>query len=302
MPHCDFMLGFVLDAKEKSMPPTVMFEPRHLQLVLSMRPTAFLPGRQRAQKVDQLFEALEVIQARMSDNEIYYFALDVGGSHRTGEEFNPWTNKNIADWGRLAIRPELRPRLKEWLGALATLLKDAQSSGRSTASLWELDEYQLGEAAASACAFVDVSLVPCYTRLLRLWDMDHEVRQFDTINEIIEHHGICAQTEELLYVRTVEARGQTGDGQIEHLLPILNKAYGDFTTSTLFRRMVQGMHATDLAWRLGYKGDNVAAIKVDPAAKQPNLSNRRLFFSPTLQSAAAGLLAELDARAGLSPV
>ena len=77
-----------------------------------------------------------------------------------------------------------------------------------TKSVFESETWQLGELAAASCALADASFVPFHTRLLRLWDLDHEVNQGATIKRIIRRHGLRSEVEELLFVQCVEEPGQ----------------------------------------------------------------------------------------------
>jgi hypothetical protein len=286
------------------MPIEVNFDPRHLHLVLSVGSKSLLPGRRGDQTVDKLFEAIQIIRDRMGDKKIYYLCLDICSNHRKGEEFTAWTKPAVASWVRIARDRRLRERLKQWLTELEKLLIEANSSaGRSTGGLWEGEETQLGEVAASAFAAADVTFVSFYARLLKVWDTSHEVMQGDTIDSIIENHGICAETEELLYARAVE----TGYGvdQIGGLFPILQEHYGDFTKSSLFRKIVETLHARDRAWRVKEHEKFVELLARNPKAKPNVLSERNLFVYwrniPQLKQAADRLLEELDTTAGPLP-
>lgn len=268
------------------MPVKIVLEEDHLQLVLSIKPRGLLPGQKLDHTVDQMFEALEIIRNRVSDGDIYYFTIDIANAHSAGEEFVPWHDGAVPRWGAIAREARLHSRLQQWLSAVEDLIVSTDATaGRSTAGIWEHDETQFGEPAASVFALAHRSFIPFYTRLLKVWDLDHEVHQSEAIDAIVRTHGICPETEDLLVARACAGYGQ---GQIEDLFPYLQEQYGDFSNSALFRRMVQECHARDRAWRQSMPGKNLA--------------DRQIFnycpSAPVLKEKAAAILKELDALAG----
>jgi hypothetical protein len=210
------------------MPIEAIYEPSHMQLILGIKSNSSDPETRITDVVDQLDEALDIVRARMTDESIYFMALDIARGYKPGEEFMPWGVERIANWGQIAIRPQHHNRMKRWFERLEMLLNDAANSKSSSSYIWEHELVQIGEAAAYAFALADLSFVTFYTRLLALWDMDHEVMQFEAIDNILTIHGICAETEGLLRVRASKAIGQRGHDQFIELMPVLEKHYGDF--------------------------------------------------------------------------
>ncbi|OKO70854.1 hypothetical protein AC628_29870 [Bradyrhizobium sp. NAS96.2] len=107
--------------------------------------------------------------------------------------------------------------MKDWLVRLEQTLQLAETNRRSTGSLWEHDETQFGEPVATHLALLDVEFVPYYTRLLRLWDMGHEVHTGGFVDDIVEKHSIRAETEELILVYTEQCGGSDDLGLLELL-------------------------------------------------------------------------------------
>ena len=89
-----------------------------------------------------------------------------------------------------------------WIVRIEKTLKLAETLSRSTSSLWEDDVTQFGEPLAAHMALLDVEFVPYYTRLLRLWDQGHQVHMGGAVVEIVNKHGVRAETEELILCYT----------------------------------------------------------------------------------------------------
>jgi hypothetical protein len=284
------------------MPVKTVFEQSALQLVVSLFPTASSQEEALDQTVDQLFEALQVIRGQLMNKDIYHFAIDICGSHEGGDEFDPWSDEAIPAWSQIAVHSRLHGRLEQWLSEVEKLIAEANSGVRSNGSVWELDEYQLGEVAACAFALVSRNFVPFYVRLLKVWDLDHMSHLPEAIEAIVKRHSICPEIEELLF--ELETSGY-GHGQAEALFPYLQEQYGDFPNSPLFRRMVETLHAKDLAWRISAHENYLERLAKDSNAKPTNLSKRHIFAycpsAPALTEAANRLLAELDLSAGPLP-
>jgi len=130
---------------------------------------------------------------------------------------NPWEVFCPTFWTKASAVPHLRQRTKDWLVRLERTLKLAETHSRSTDSLWEHDETQFGEPLATHMALLDVEFVPYYTRLLRLWDMGHEVHTGGFVDDIVNKHGIRAETEELILCYTEQTGGIDDLGLLELL-------------------------------------------------------------------------------------
>jgi len=210
-----------------------------------------------------LYKALEKIVESLEDKSIYFFSIEIECGSNTMEpetvgypqaaypegEYNPWEAQRLDFWLSAFKAPHLHQRIKDWFVRLEEVLEQIKGYKRSTEGLWE-DEYtQFCEPLISYLANCDIEFVPYYTRLLRRWDLMHEVKQLEVIDAIFRKFGACAETEELLYCRVVETEGQHEIDQVEKLFPFLQEEYGDFTKSLLFRRMVARWHAKELELR-----------------------------------------------------
>lgn len=76
-----------------------------------------------------------------------------------------------------------------------SLIRENQDTQISCIS--EDDETQFGEVPATVLAAANKRYVPIYTDLLRVWDLDHAVRQFEVVEHLVEVHGKNAETDAL---------------------------------------------------------------------------------------------------------
>lgn len=230
-------------------------------------------------KVAEVLDGLDHFLAKTRDDisgdeRVYYYGYTVRnlapsptflrritGKARQPEserEIDPWAEQTIQFWKDAARETALHQRIKKWLDDAADLIAYADTLRHHTASLWEYDTTQLGEAEATTLALIDVTFVPKYTALLRVWDLEHEVTQYDTINAIFGKYGICPETEDLLVCRMAENSGQHEDDNLAHWLPTLEEHYGPFTKSRLFQRIVAQCHVNAVD---RYNRDVIAATQ-----------------------------------------
>lgn len=245
-----------------------------LMLVLSIRSSCLTD-----ETTADLNTALAIISDSLSDNSLYYRAVDLSGTWRAGEdEFNPWDAANVDAWVEVAGRPTSLTGLRSWLADLRKLLARHQSEKHT--SIWEAEEVQLGEVPLSVLAIAHLEFVPIYADFLDVWDNMNAGQQSSVVTEIVQAHGHYSEVEDLL-VKLVAYKGGDSD-LIEYALrPELEKLYGDFSKSALFRRMVETMHAR--------------------GSELQDSTGKRYIFSylpswPELSEAAQVVLAELDAR------
>lgn len=159
--------------------------------------------------------------------------------------FEPWTVENRRFWIEVANIESLRADVFALLQKMEELVRLGQSVETSMWGLWEVDEVQFGEIPAMVLAEHCRAFVPYYTKLLRCWDMDHEVLQLEAIDRIVRAHGICPETEELLFARIAENPGQHGRDQIDNLFPFLQGHYGNFVKSKLFVDVITHIHENE---------------------------------------------------------
>lgn len=220
------------------MPVEVHYETSHGQIILNRHSKTASQQKRLDQIIDQLFEALEIIGSRLADEDIYYHGLNITGKYHAEESFMPWCDEAVAAWAELATSPIHHERLKAWLVQIEKLIVKANGLDRHTESIWEEDEVQLGEPAISVFAMIDKTFIPYYERLLRVWDMAHEVSQGEMIYEIVKKHGICAETEDLLYCRIIDRPYDGWPHTIEYLYPLLKELCNDLPNHHLFQRIV----------------------------------------------------------------
>lgn len=195
------------------------------------------------QTFDDIMSGLDLIRAALEAKEEYNFYKIFVATPNAPDEYSPqptawggfsvWGIFGRGFWHMVAPNAHFRPHIEAYFDKVETTLRGA--SGQ----FLEDTDVAFAEPVVSCLAMIDVAFVPYYTRLLGLWDMSLEAHQFEVINNIIQKHGLCAETEELLYVRTcTAATGHHGMDHISVLLPFLDEQLGGFTSSPLFHRMV----------------------------------------------------------------
>lgn len=173
-----------------------------------------------------------------------------GGKLFTGADSRE--NKQVADrydsvrafYDAFLNRPALSRHVNTWLDKMLKVL----SATPTYDAIFETEEYQLGELLTSTLALSDIEWVPTYAKFLAQWDLDHEVLQSKEIAAIFDCHGVCQETEDLLYCRTVTNRGQHGHDDLDSLFPVLQAHFGDFTQTLLFRSIVKDLYDKKVAW------------------------------------------------------
>ncbi len=226
--------------------------------------------------IDDLHAAFEKFLEDQADGQAHYFKYEFyegeepfyGVLEPQKDELDICYGTVIAFHASWIASDALRPRLRKWFERMETALSAAHADGGDT--IWESDEVQLGQTILAMLAVSDVSNVPYYTRFTALWDLDHETTQFAETEAIIGAHGICEETERLLYCRVVENIGQWGSEVLAKFLPELDAHYGDFSKSLLFRSIVVDYHTA------GWECDE--------------------FYEDRLNTAAAAIIAKLPVR------
>jgi hypothetical protein len=307
------------------MPVLTHFDPDDMRFECHVTCSDLTSKAELARALDDYGTALGMIGARMGEKGTYNFAIRMSGKtpllarltakaprgaaldsvrHIAEAKGNAgddesWTYLCPEFWLSACQHPELRPKIDGLIDRIEGLLKEANARlPNATASLWEHEETQFGEPLVTLLALHDRSFIPAYVRLLRQWDMDHEVHQAECIDLIVRTHGICAETENLLHCRAAVNPGQGGRDQIENLFPFLQEAYGDVTQSALFERIVTTVHGQDLAERRKAFEDYRSRKAANPATRPPGLPERSLFKYcnyPELTAGAERLFARLDA-------
>lgn len=190
---------------------------------------------------------------------------------------NPWQTLCAEFWLAALKHKELELEVRDIVGRIERIFKRVNDGGVTVTGLWETEQVQFGEPLVTLLALHDRRFVPDYTRLLAQWDMDHEVLQFEVIKLIVNKYGVCPETEDLLYCRAIRNPGQNGYDQIEDLFPVLQRAYGDFTQSLLFGRIVEAAYIADLDYRKEVFSEFVKRKVRDPEARSPNLDQAHMF-------------------------
>lgn len=249
----------------------------------------------------EMIALLGQIEELLRDEDINYFGLDPTGKWRPDQGmFDPWQEDGIAFWAAIAADWGLRKDAMAWFDAIAGLIKRSEKLQSWSESLWECDSSQFGELGAAVCALQDLAFVPVYTRFLRLWDMDHEVNQSETISMIVKKHGLCPETEALLYTRCVDAQGQGGFAELEGAADLFEAKYDNLAEAPLLKRIASAIHAEIYEGRR-----NEWERYLSKEISRPLRIVDRGYFgrsdSSKLHEAATRIVAELDAAAGPMP-
>lgn len=243
-------------------------------LVLSIR-----NDRADNAEICDLDEALATISDSLEDKSLFFRALDLSGEWRSGSgDFDPWNSDNLRAWAILSSRSTALPGLHKWLGEVENLLR--RHLAEKYTPIWESGEVLFGEIPLSILAVSNLEFVPVYTNFIDVWGDINTQRQYSIVAEIVQTHGRCSEVENLL-LKLVAYKGGDGD-LIEYVLRSeLEKLYGDFPKSELFRLMVMTMNAR--------------------GSELQDSTGKRYIFNympswPELTDAAQTILAELDAR------
>lgn len=149
-----------------------------------------------AQMMNDLNDALALIEENTRDENTYYGTIDVSGTWRPGDsELEPWDEPFFSAWKKLIAMPGLHQPLATWLGRVMNLVK--LSNETLFSCLAEHDTTQFAEVPASLLATADLRYVPIYTQFIKVWDMDHAVSQFEVSQHLISGHGETSETIEL---------------------------------------------------------------------------------------------------------
>ena len=152
------------------------------------------------------------------------------------------------------------------------------------------------EPLVSLLALQDLRFVDAYRRLMNQWDMHHEVEQLELIHLIVRTHKMCPEIEQLLYDRATISLGQNGEEQINDIYPLLQQAYGTFTESSLFQRIITWLHAVDMEDRqdayASYK--EMASRMPTPVPRERNTPPFHYSENADLKTAAEKMFADLD--------
>lgn len=263
--------------------------------------TATLTESRLRATLKDLVTALGEIEARLGQRELYFFGLDPTGTWSPEEgEFYAGDDHVALFWQDVVTRPELHADARAYFEAALSLLKHAQSVSRSSDGIWECDTVQLAELGITVFACAQVEFVPLFTRFLRVWDMDHEVNQSDAIITIVQQHGVCPETEELLFTRSVEAQGQTGHGDFEEVADLFAAHHGGLAKAPLLRLIVSTLHTDDYEYRKADWDKYQAGEQSQPT----NYADRDLVNAwcyPKLAAAVQPIIEELDAAMGPMP-
>jgi nitroreductase len=148
---------------------------------------------------------------------------------------------SLVFWAAVTKLPEPEPEIVQKVHAFFARIA-AQNAIMKYSQFRCSQAYLLGEFEAMMLAVANRQYVPCYTSLLRHWDMEHESReQYDSINDLVMAHGPCPEVDDLIATRLIEAPGQHGFEQFQELHAKIVEWYGDPLESPVYKCAEQKM-------------------------------------------------------------
>lgn len=104
--------------------------------------------------------------------------------------------------------------VERWVSILEGISRENTDDWGNKPGLWEdEDGVAIGESALLSLVMREQRWLPLYTRLLKIWDLGHEVHTRSSINAIVRTHGWSAPMADLL-VQRVAVDGQHGPRQV----------------------------------------------------------------------------------------
>lgn len=257
-------------------------------------PEAILNGLDQAcEAVDRIAERVRS-RERGADYHVIDIVLKCPAAEILGVEATlHWTQaqpdlpaffpmNSLVFWAAVARLPRPEPRIVQRIDKFFARI-DALNAAMEFSPPRCSQAYLLGEFEAMMLASGQRHFVPCYTTLLRHWDMEHETpEQHDTINTLVMAHGPCPEIDDLIATRLIEAPGQHGFEQFQELHPKIAEWYGDPLASPVYTcaaakmaqrgvtnlAPLQEIFATD--WR-----DSREFHSPEPVQQAPDESDRR---------------------------
>lgn len=232
--------------------------------------------------------ALTDLEAHLSDKDLYYhqICLEIKGiepqnggfvgASMGDETYDPWTSFCPSFWDKAISIPKCQDNIEKLLHRWRGIIEKGNQTAVSC--LAEGDETQLGQPLLTHLALRDRRFVPHFKYFLQHWDMDHEVEISSAIIEILETHGMCDETEDLLNYCLLE-RG--GFGMNDLLLQTFEEIDPKASQSLLFRRFIILNYRGHL--NSAAEGCRVYQARLKSGAEDAEDALRNLAYRPVLQ-------------------
>jgi hypothetical protein len=209
------------------------------------------------QACDAVDRIVEMVHVGEKTSDSYAYVIDIAlkcpDAELLGEEVttnwaqaetnlqNFFPMNSLVFWAVIAKWPEPEPQFVQKIHAFFARIA-AQNADMTYSNLNSSHAYRLGEFEAMMLAAANRQYLPCYTSLLRHWDMLHGTsQQYDTINELALAHGPCPEVDDLIATRLTEAPGPHGFEQFQELYPKIVEWYGDPLESPVYKCAEQKM-------------------------------------------------------------
>lgn len=181
-------------------------------------------------------------------------------------------------WKAAIQVPELKDRAQ---GHFADLLKIMAEAPVHSDQFFEDEETHFCEPVLYYLAAADIDFVPTFAQFLRQWDMDHSVNVQHLVPLLVEEHGICTQTEDLIEAYLLDNPAYVEAAPV--LLDALHEHYGEEIAQVpLFRALV--FHAMSRGLSAAVRDLDVYAKKHRKGLdeKRPNLNPAALLRKENL--------------------
>ncbi|MGB5988305.1 MAG: hypothetical protein WBG43_00980 [Marinifilaceae bacterium] len=143
-------------------------------------------------------------------------------------------------------------------------------------NIWESEEYGLAENAIYKCALTDKKFVDYYSRMLLVWDMGHEVNQYDEVVDIIKKYGWCTEVEDLI-INRVNCCGQHDSEFMNEYVDFILENNPDLENSNFFIKLVDFIYK-DFDTHAKWERD--AEYHLSKEFLAPAIKRMRAIFNP----------------------
>lgn len=173
--------------------------------------------------IDSLIRVLSDFIKTGDEFGFFEFALSINGEIKDEDDSKIWE--------LLASNSEVHESLIKFFNYSSILCK------MKGGTIWESDEYQLIENALYKCALTNKRFIVEYSNMLFVWDMSHEVNQYDEVVAIIKQYAWCSEIEDLIVARST-CGGQHDCEFLEEYTSFIIDNNPDFENSEFFKKLV----------------------------------------------------------------
>ncbi|MGB5988304.1 MAG: hypothetical protein WBG43_00975 [Marinifilaceae bacterium] len=177
--------------------------------------------------IDSLIRVLSDFIKVGDEFDFFEFALSIKGEIKDEDDSKIWE--------LLASKEEVHDSLIKFFNYSSILCK------MKGGTIWESDEYQLIENALYKCALTDKKYIVAFSNILFVWDMSHEVNQYDEVAAIIKKYAWCSEIEDLIIARST-CGGQHDYKFLKEYTSFIIDNNPDFENSAFFKKLVDYLY------------------------------------------------------------